>query len=128
MGDHCCEYMTGGTTVVLGPTGRNFAAGMSGGVAFVWDPSRKFPSLCNKEGVDIEEVLGEDDEKLRRLVEEHLTLTQSAVAENLLRDWKTAVANFVKVCAHAWSCVALVMTTKLGSLLLHYTTTSLTLI
>ena len=107
---------------MLGPTGRNFAAGMSGGVAFVWDPSRKFPSLCNKEGVDIEEVLGEDDEKLRRLVEEHLTLTQSAVAENLLQDWKTAVANFVKVCAHVCSCVALVMTTKLGSLLLHYTT------
>ena len=83
---------------MLGPTGRNFAAGMSGGVAFVWDPDKKFIALCNKESVEIEEVLGEDCRLLKSLVEEHKELTRSAVAEHLLENWETSLMSFAKVC------------------------------
>jgi glutamate synthase (NADPH) large chain len=125
-GDHGCEYMTGGVVVVLGETGRNFAAGMSGGVAYVYDPKRRFESLCNMAGVDLEPVrpsdpntaddperprqrsvsvddsgMGDllrfDAERLRVLVEKHLLYTGSARARELLDDWDRALASFVKV-------------------------------
>jgi len=125
-GDHGCEYMTGGVVVVLGETGRNFAAGMSGGIAYVYDPQRRFASLCNHAGVDLE-AIGADDggdgddearprqrpvsvvdsgmgdlmhfdaQRLRILIERHHLLTGSARARQLLEDWDNTVAAFVKI-------------------------------
>jgi glutamate synthase (NADPH/NADH) large chain len=124
-GDHGCEYMTGGVVVVLGETGRNFAAGMSGGVAYVYDPTGRFTSLCNGAMVDLEEVapaegpadapghprqqpvsvddngMGDmlrfDAERLRILVERHLLHTGSARAREILDDWDASLPDFVKV-------------------------------
>jgi glutamate synthase domain-containing protein 3 len=97
VGDHCCEYMTGGRVVVLGPAGRNFAAGMTGGIAYVHDPEDRFPSLCNTELVDLDPLDGEDLLELRRLIEAHLEHTGSPVAERVLADWERAAEQFVKV-------------------------------
>jgi glutamate synthase (NADPH/NADH) large chain len=126
-GDHGCEYMTGGVVVVLGETGRNFAAGMSGGIAYVYDPKGKFASLCNKAGVDLENIGADDGDeaqdqndrprqrgvdvhdngmgdlmrhdgaRLRILIERHHLLTGSKRARQLLEDWDNAIAAFVKV-------------------------------
>ena len=98
VGDHACEYMTGGRTVILGDTGRNFAAGMSGGVAYVLDPDGEFPSRCNMEMVELEKLeYAEEIAVLKGLIEEHFEYTASAVAERLLGDWDNAVNTFVKV-------------------------------
>ncbi|MFI5455626.1 MAG: glutamate synthase large subunit [Isosphaerales bacterium] len=97
-GDHCCEYMTGGVTLVIGATGRNFAAGMSGGSAFVLDQSHDFPKRCNMEMVDIEPLSRRDDiELVRDLLIQHAACTGSPVAMKLLKDWKQALEMFVKV-------------------------------
>jgi glutamate synthase (NADPH/NADH) large chain len=119
-GDHGCEYMTGGTVVVLGDTGRNFAAGMSGGIAYVWDPEHTFRQRCNLSMVELETVLshaeqqaqGEieswhsaargadretDDTILRRLVEDHFRYTGSFRAREILGDWAQSRGKFVKV-------------------------------
>jgi len=116
-GDHGCEYMTGGTVVVLGATGRNFAAGMSGGVAYVYDPLGDFEKKCNTTMVNLERVLsakeqgdvsgwhsqsrdGEreaDEVILKRLIERHFKHTGSTRARNLLDDWATGRSKFVKV-------------------------------
>ncbi len=125
-GDHGCEYMTGGVVVALGDTGRNFAAGMSGGVAYVYDPKSRFKDLCNPAMVDLEkvgglsseplddpgrprqralnvddngmgDVLRFDAERLRILVERHHLHTGSARARELLEDWDRALSNFVKI-------------------------------
>jgi len=98
VGDHGCEYMTGGRAVVLGPTGRNFAAGMSGGVAYVYDAEANFAANCNMEMVQLESL--EDSEEiaeLKALIEEHQQATGSDVAQELLGDWASAVGKFVKV-------------------------------
>jgi glutamate synthase (NADPH/NADH) large chain len=110
VGDHGCEYMTGGTCVVLGATGRNFAGGMSGGIAYVYDPGRNFRERCNLSMVDLEPMPapgqtpaelrhhGEDDEALlRRLIENHARYTGSDVAKAILANWQAARALFVKV-------------------------------
>ncbi|MDE0349231.1 MAG: glutamate synthase large subunit, partial [Gammaproteobacteria bacterium] len=98
VGDHGCEYMTGGRAVILGPTGRNFAAGMSGGVAYVWDPERRFRPQCNTEMVALEAVVDAADvAELKQLVERHAEYTGSTVAAALLADWDGALASFVKV-------------------------------
>jgi glutamate synthase (NADPH/NADH) large chain len=97
VGDHGCEYMTGGRVVVLGPTGRNFAAGMSGGIAFVHDPDGAFPSNVNYEMVDLEHVSGADEEWLRATLERHLELTGSEVAAKILAAWTVEVPRFRKV-------------------------------
>ncbi|WP_396027564.1 glutamate synthase large subunit [Actinoplanes sp. TBRC 11911] len=94
VGDHGCEYMTGGTVVVLGPTGRNFAAGMSGGTAFVLD---LVPARINPELVDLTPLNDEEQSSLRALVEEHFDQTRSVVAEKLLADWPAAVDRFTAV-------------------------------
>jgi glutamate synthase (NADPH/NADH) large chain len=94
VGDHGCEYMTGGTVVVLGSTGRNFAAGMSGGVAFVW---RLDPRLVNRELVDLRDVSADDAETLRRLIERHFAETGSPVAAGLLARWYDALGEFTAV-------------------------------
>ncbi len=97
-GDHCCEYMTGGVAVVIGPTGRNFAAGMSGGMAFVLDEDQEFAHRCNLEMVELE-PLGdpEDVELVRDLLIRHAGYTGSQTAARLLNDWEWAVGKFVKV-------------------------------
>ncbi len=97
VGDHGCEYMTGGVAVVLGRTGRNFAAGMSGGVAYVLDEEDRFRARCNLGMVELEEVGEDDAELLRTLVQRHADYTDSPVAERLLACWPEAVARFVKV-------------------------------
>ncbi len=97
VGDHGCEYMTGGRVVVLGPTGRNFAAGMSGGVAYVWDQDGTFARRCNPELVDLEAVGEHDEAELRDLVAEHAQRTSSPVARRVLAGWDAAVGRFVKV-------------------------------
>ncbi len=94
VGDHGCEYMTGGRVVVLGPTGRNFAAGMSGGVAHVW---RLDPALVNRQLVDLAPVVGASAVELRDLVESHWLQTGSSVARRLLDDWSGTVAEFTAV-------------------------------
>ena len=98
VGDHGCEYMTGGKVVILGPTGRNFAAGMSGGVAYIWDPEDVFLGNCNLAMVELERL--ESDEEIaevKHLVELHGQYTGSTVAEKLLADWDACVPQFVKV-------------------------------
>ena len=98
VGDHGCEYMTGGRVVIIGPTGRNFAAGMSGGIAYIYDPEKQFPALCNQEMVNLSELSDDDDEKcVVDLLTNHLKYTQSAVAEKILADWQTNKSKFVKV-------------------------------
>ncbi len=124
-GDHGCEYMTGGVVAVLGKTGRNFAAGMSGGIAYVYDPEGNFSLLCNPAQVDILPISAEPDaedgagrpqqrtqsvydngmgdhlrhdaERLRILLERHHLHTGSARARALLDDWQTTLSKFVKV-------------------------------
>jgi glutamate synthase (NADPH/NADH) large chain len=97
VGDHGCEYMTGGVAVILGQTGRNFGAGMSGGVAYVLDEHRGFKERLNPEMVELETLDGEDDVRLYELVERHHAETGSTVAERLLADWSSSLDLFVKV-------------------------------
>ena len=124
-GDHGCEYMTGGTVVVLGETGRNFAAGMSGGVAYVYDPQGRFESRCNLAMVALEPVLAgveqevriprgqwhhaargaapaTDETILRQLLEAHFRHTGSFRAKEILADWPNARSRFVKVMPHEY--------------------------
>jgi len=102
VGDHGCEYMTGGTVVVLGATGRNFAAGMSGGVAYVLDEHGAFPARCNMGMVGLEAPSAPDALELRALIEEHLQRTGSPVAQRVLDSWEQLLAAraFVKVMPH----------------------------
>jgi len=97
VGDHGCEYMTGGTVVVLGPTGRNFAAGMSGGIAYVYDVKGQFESLCNKEMVDLDPLDQEDIQLLNDLITRHYAYTGSTVARFVLDDFENQLKNFIKV-------------------------------
>ena len=124
-GDHCCEYMTGGTVAVLGRTGRNFAAGMSGGVAYVYDPKGTFDQRCNMAQVDLLPISAEPDadegtgrpkqrgtnvndfgmgdmlrhdaERLKILIERHKLHTGSAKAARMLDDWDNTLTKFVKI-------------------------------
>ena len=114
VGDHGCEYMTGGTVVVLGQTGRNFAAGMSGGIAYIYDPESNFATLCNQSMVELEPILPAhsqpgplhnnqaDETQLRELVERHAELTGSVAASEILENWDVAVGKFVKVFPHEY--------------------------
>ena len=97
IGDHGLEYMTGGLAIILGETGRNFAAGMSGGFAFVYDPNTTFDAKCNKEMVGLETVDTEDAAMLKAFIEKHLKVTKSEVAERILSNFEAEVTNFVKV-------------------------------
>jgi glutamate synthase domain-containing protein 3 len=92
--------MTGGRVVVLGPTGLNFAAGMSGGIAYVLDDDGRFRSRCNTELVGFDEIAADEALELRAIVAEHAERTGSAVAERLLADWEQALTRFVKVMPH----------------------------
>jgi glutamate synthase domain-containing protein 3 len=98
VGDHGCEYMTGGRVVVLGKTGRNFAAGMSGGLAYVYDPAEKFPARCNMAMVELSQVGDpEDVETIHRMISRHVEFTGSRLGKELLDDWQEAYPQFVKV-------------------------------
>ncbi len=97
-GDHCCEYMTGGRTVVLGPTGKNFAAGMSGGIAYVLDPDGTFDYFCNMEMVELSLIEDRtDSQELYRLISAHAYYTQSPLARRILDEWETYLKYFLKV-------------------------------
>ncbi|XP_038993737.1 glutamate synthase [NADH], amyloplastic-like isoform X3 [Hibiscus syriacus] len=98
VGDHGCEYMTGGTVVVLGKTGRNFAAGMSGGIAYVLDVDGKFQSRCNTELVDLDEVEEEEDTvTLKMMIQQHQRHTNSQLAREVLADFENLLPKFIKV-------------------------------
>jgi len=101
VGDHGCEYMTRGTVVVLGPTGRNFAAGMTGGIAYVLDESGAFESVrCNRAGVDLETLQSEDVTVLQDLIRRHAALTKSPRAQAILDNWDSFLPRFTKVFPH----------------------------
>ena len=98
VGDHCCEYMTGGKVIVLGTTGRNFAAGMSGGIAYVYDPENKFVNgLCNTETIEFEEISEKVAAELKAIIEKHVLYTDSERGAELLANWDRSLNNFVKV-------------------------------
>ena len=98
IGDHGCEYMTGGKVVVLGKTGRNFAAGMSGGIAYVYDPSHQFRNeLCNLEMVELVHLETKDQHELKDLVKKHTKYTDSALGGKILKDWEVNKMDFIKV-------------------------------
>ena len=97
VGDHACEYMTGGRVVILGKTGRNFAAGMSGGITYVFDPEHALERLCNKDMVDVEPMENEDKAEVKGMIEKHFKYTGSDPAEWILSKWEEASDLFVKV-------------------------------
>jgi len=98
IGDHGCEYMTGGRVVVLGHTGRNFAAGMSGGIAYILDVDGAFPVLCNKQMVELEKLQSpEEIAEVRGLIKRHADFTKSERAKQILELWDEMVPKFVKV-------------------------------
>jgi glutamate synthase (ferredoxin) len=97
VGDHGCEYMTGGKVVVLGSTGRNFAAGMSGGVAYILDEAGDFATRCNTQMADIEPLDEEDISTVRQMIQNHADYTQSKKADKVLANWESMVSKFVKV-------------------------------
>ena len=98
IGDHGCEYMTGGRAVILGSTGRNFGAGMSGGIAYVYDPKNNFKRNCNMSTFDLEKlVINEDKEELKNLIVNHHRYTKSDVAKKILSNWDKELSNFKKV-------------------------------
>lgn len=97
VGDHGCEYMTGGRVVILGQTGRNFAAGMSGGIAYVYDPDGELPDNLNTEMVDVETLDDDDSEFVHGIVQAHVDATDSAVGQRVLADWPQQQRHFVKV-------------------------------
>ncbi len=97
VGDHGCEYMTGGLAIILGKTGRNFAAGMSGGIAYVYDVENSFPKNVNKEMVELESLDTEDITVLKHQIERHLHYTKSTIAKNILDNWEVTSKYFIKV-------------------------------
>ena len=97
IGDHGCEYMTGGKAVILGATGRNFGAGMSGGIAYIYDKDKDFDKNCNKETFEIESLLEEDLKDLKELITNHFNYTGSIVAEKIIESWDIEVERFIKV-------------------------------
>jgi len=109
VGDHGCEYMTGGRVVVLGPTGRNFAAGMSGGIAYVYDPHDTFAALVNYDMVDLVPLDDDDREFLRTTIERHRELTGSDLADAILSQWGSEVGAFTKVMPEDYQRVLTVM-------------------
>ena len=97
IGDHGCEYMTGGRVLILGSTGRNFAAGMSGGIAYIYNVDGNFPSLCNPEMIDLDPMNEDDILEIKDMISRHYTYTGSTVAKFVLEDFENQLRNFVKV-------------------------------
>jgi glutamate synthase (NADPH/NADH) large chain len=117
VGDHGCEYMTGGIVIILGETGRNFAAGMSGGIAYVYDPGteRKFAGKCNMEMVEFDEMDQEDVSLLKKMITNHFTYTGSDVAEAILKNWEITVKEFIKIMPTDYKAVLLARKQKIQS-------------
>ncbi len=119
VGDHGCEYMTGGVVICLGDTGRNFAAGMSGGIGYVLDPGGRFPVRCNQQLVSLEQVdadlryenidnpLEADEARLRKYIENHYEYTGSEIARQVLNDWKACLPNFTRIMPHDYAAALL---------------------
>jgi glutamate synthase domain-containing protein 3 len=108
VGDHGCEYMTGGVMVCLGETGRNFAAGMSGGIAYIYDPDGKFPKRCNMGLVGLETIdTPEEKDEVYEYIQEHVAMTGSTVGKEMLDNWDSRVGQFVKVFPHDYKRVLL---------------------
>lgn len=107
IGDHGCEYMTGGMAIILGKTGRNFAAGMSGGIAYVYDQDDSFKPKCNREMVDFDLIESEDIHILHTMISNHQKLTGSKVATDMLNDWDNTLSKFVKVMPRDYKAVLL---------------------
>ena len=97
IGDHGCEYMTGGKAIILGNTGRNFGAGMSGGIAYVYDLDGDFETKCNKETFELEKLSKDDFKDLNQFITKHKDLTGSEVAKSILKSWDKEKEKFVKV-------------------------------
>jgi len=97
IGDHGCEYMTGGRAVILGEVGRNFGAGMSGGIAYVYNPKSTLKNLSNPAMIDFDPMDDESQKELFELLNKHLNYTGSAIAEHILDNWNAELAHFVKV-------------------------------
>lgn len=97
IGDHGCEYMTGGVVVVLGETGKNFAAGMSGGMAYIFDKNKNFHKKVNREMIDLDPLSQEDWDLLKELIDKHARLTDSKVAKHILKNWEKCQTDFIKV-------------------------------
>ena len=97
VGDHGCEYMTGGIVVVLGKTGRNFAAGMSGGVAYLFEPDHNIRQRCNQESVSLQALDAQDALVVQQLVQRHKDLTNSVIADEILHEWQYKIHDFVKI-------------------------------
>ncbi|MCK5401916.1 MAG: hypothetical protein KAJ28_09815, partial [Flavobacteriaceae bacterium] len=98
IGDHGCEYMTGGIAVILGEVGRNFGAGMSGGIAFVYDKNNSFNKHCNTEGLNLNPVIEKEDiDELKQLIENHYNTTLSPLAQRILEKWEIELPKFIKV-------------------------------
>jgi glutamate synthase domain-containing protein 3 len=115
VGDHGCEYMTRGTVLVLGPTGRNFAAGMTGGIAYVLDESGEFAvAFCNRASVDIESLSPEDISTIQDLLRRHQALTGSSRAGKILENWAALAPKFVKVFPHEYKRVLGIKRTPAG--------------
>lgn len=101
VGDHGCEYMTGGRVIILGSTGRNFAAGMSGGVAYIFDPNNEFPSKCNMGLVGLEKLTdSEEISSVKKIIQTHVERTKSTLGADILSNWEKNVSSFVKVMPH----------------------------
>ncbi len=105
VGDHACEYMTGGKVVILGETGRNFAAGMSGGIAYVFDPKNTFATRCNHSMVSLEQLEEEDEEFLKSIIADHAYFTQSEIGKMMLNEWDKTVESFKKVMPNDYKAV-----------------------
>jgi glutamate synthase (ferredoxin) len=98
IGDHGCEYMTGGVAVILGDVGRNFGAGMSGGIAYVYDPHKSFEKRCNQEGLNLDHLSEASDlTELKQLIENHYNATLSPLAQRILEEWETTQKEFIRV-------------------------------
>jgi glutamate synthase domain-containing protein 3 len=116
VGDHGCEYMTGGRVVVLGPTGRNFAAGMSGGIAYILDADGTFHTNCNLDMVDLDRVeSAEEIAELKSLIERHAELTGSTRAAEILAAWDETLPKFIKVLPKDYKRVLLAMDRVIAS-------------
>ena len=114
IGDHGCEYMTGGRVAVIGPTGRNFAAGMSGGMAYVYDPTDGFEKNCNQGLVSLETLADSDQEALREMLEKHARYTGSDAAQKILDDFANQIKKFVKVIPNDYKKVIAVLDGELA--------------
>ena len=97
IGDHGCEYMTGGRVVILGGTGRNFAAGMSGGIAYLYDVNERISTKCNMEMIDLDNLTEEDEALINNMIQQHYNYTGSTVAKFILKDFENQKEHFVKV-------------------------------